>query len=1035
MAFEIGQLVGLRADPARQGSIIEILSSVAGSPRYRVFHSASDIREYHEEQLLSLDQRGHSTFFEALVAKNCIEPKLFRARITAARLSHPQNDSLYSLQAARIQYIPFQFKPLLRFLRADQPRLLIADEVGVGKTIEAGLILRELQTRQAVDNILIVCPKALVTKWQAEMRRFDEDFRPLTAESFRYCLNETELDGAWPIQYNRAIVHLELLRNEDYITGTTERRTRPGLLTLIPPPHFSLVIFDEAHHLRNPETNSHRVASFLCDVSESVVMLSATPVHVGSQNLFTLLRLLRPDLFPDENVFAQMVEPNQHIIRCMRHIRTRFPEENWLEAAVDALNRALATNWGNRVLRHDPRFSEWYNKLGESTDISDQERIRCLRDLEEVLSLAHIMNRTRRRDIGRFTIREPHTVSVPFTEPQQEFYKQLIDFRRQVLALDYHPRVIRLITDTLERQASSCLPALVPMLDTFLRSGTFRSEAITDDLEWDTESLELPPSLIALANELRSRAADMPPGDPKYERLEVIIDRALEVSIPRKVLVFSFFLHTLRYLGARLREKGYRVAVITGSVSEDERQALRSRFRLPFDDSEALDVLLSSEVGCEGLDYEFCDCLVNYDIPWNPMRIEQRIGRIDRFGQSSPKVLIYNFITPGTVEERIFFRCFDRLGIFRETVGDLEEILGEIVQNLNLAAFDPTLTLQQAEEQAQQTADNAIRLFEEQRRLEAEGSAFLGLDEMFLEELETLISEGRFVSPQDLYHMVKTFVEQPEIGGGLSEDTQQPNIYRLRLNKEARGEVSARVRTLPYHNRDTLEFMRWLDGYQPHLSLTFDQNVAVEQRQLPFVTPIHALARAAILYWENTSTPLVTQLSLRSDLLDAGGYLFIVDLWETIGLRKELKLTPFVWDLGRQRLSRELSSQLLYLIEQSATEAVVVIDDEEIERGLVYLDEAAYQERLRVLAEHRQRNEYLLAQQMASLEGYYRNRLRRVEQEIAQATNERIRRMKKAEFDRIQLDFTRKHSDIEDRRKTDILSQRIAAGILCIERE
>ena len=94
----------------------------------------------------------------------------FRARITAERLSNPQADSLYSLDAARIQFIPFQFKPLLRFLRADQPRLLIADEVGVGKTIEAGLILREMQTRQDVENVLIVCPKALVFKWRTEMR-------------------------------------------------------------------------------------------------------------------------------------------------------------------------------------------------------------------------------------------------------------------------------------------------------------------------------------------------------------------------------------------------------------------------------------------------------------------------------------------------------------------------------------------------------------------------------------------------------------------------------------------------------------------------------------------------------------------------------------------------------------------------------------------------------------------------------------------------------------------------------------------------
>ena len=155
-----------------------------------------------------------------------------------------------------------------------------------------------------------------------------------------------------------------------------------------------------------------------------------------------------------------------------------------------------------------------------------------------------------------------------------------------------------------------------------------------------------------------------------------MISTVLAESRPKKVLVFSYFLHTLAYLQDGLTNGEIRVVKITGQTDDDEREKLRSRFRLPHDDPDAIDILLSSEVGCEGLDYEFCDCLVNYDIPWNPMSIEQRIGRIDRFGQTSDKVHIYNFITPGTVEERIIFRCFERLGIFRNTVGDLEESSG-----------------------------------------------------------------------------------------------------------------------------------------------------------------------------------------------------------------------------------------------------------------------------------------------------------------------------------------------------------------------
>ncbi|MHB8644184.1 MAG: SNF2-related protein [Thermomicrobiales bacterium] len=253
-----------------------------------------------------------------------MDTDIFRARLTAARLSRPQIDTLYALHAARIQYIPFQFKPLLRFLRADQPRLLIADEVGVGKTIEAGLILKEMQARQDVGNVLIVCPKALVQKWRTEMRRFDEDFRPLNSDQLQYCLNEAHVDGAWPVQYSRAIVHLELLRIDDYLGGDG-RTSRRGLRDLDPPPQFGLVIVDEAHHLRNAGTSSHTLARFLCENSEAVVFLSATPVQIGSRNLNTLLNLLRPDLFPDEAIFAEIIEPNRFLMTAMRHIRSRMP--------------------------------------------------------------------------------------------------------------------------------------------------------------------------------------------------------------------------------------------------------------------------------------------------------------------------------------------------------------------------------------------------------------------------------------------------------------------------------------------------------------------------------------------------------------------------------------------------------------------------------------------------------------------------------------------------------------------------------------
>lgn len=222
------------------------------------------------------------------------------------------------------------------------------------------------------------------------------------------------------------IVHLELFRNPDYLFGVQGRHTRPGLVTLYPPARFSLAIFDETHHLRNQTTNSNRLAQVICDNSEAVLFLSATPVQLGSRNLFSLLNLLRPDLFPDEVVFNEMVAPNRQVNQAMRQTRSRKPDATWQAEASRLLVEAAATPWGARTLVNDPRFSNCIEKLGAPTPLSDTDRICCLRDLEEVHTLAHVMNRTRRRDIGRFTIREPRTIRVPFTVAQGAFYRELV---------------------------------------------------------------------------------------------------------------------------------------------------------------------------------------------------------------------------------------------------------------------------------------------------------------------------------------------------------------------------------------------------------------------------------------------------------------------------------------------------------------------------------------------------------------------------------------------------------------------------------
>src|SRR5258708_40138689 len=196
--FTIGQLVALHSDPTHVGAIINILP---GSPenRYLVFLDNAP-STYYASQLRQYDLPSPSFVITPL--------PVFHAYMTALQLNHPSLATLYSLNAARVNYVPYQFRPVLKFIHSDRPRLLIADEVASGKTIEAGLILRELQARKDVRSVLIICPKPLVTerKWQADMKRFDEHFIHLDEPTLRHCIKETELNGAWPEHYSKPIL-------------------------------------------------------------------------------------------------------------------------------------------------------------------------------------------------------------------------------------------------------------------------------------------------------------------------------------------------------------------------------------------------------------------------------------------------------------------------------------------------------------------------------------------------------------------------------------------------------------------------------------------------------------------------------------------------------------------------------------------------------------------------------------------------------------------------------------------------------------
>ena len=359
-----GTVVRLRARPDITGAVLDVLP---GDPeaRYTVFHGG-EVTTYYESQVEPIVLRP---------VRKSVEPDALHAALTATQLRHPSTKHLYSLYASRINFVPYQFRPVLKLIQAERPRLLIADEVGVGKTIEAGLILKELQARRELKSVLVICPKPLVAerKWMEELKRFDEPFTHIDGDALRYCIEETHLDGVWPQQYSRSIVPYSLFDEALLLGKQSKGRRVKGLLDLDPPPAFDLVIVDEAHHIRNTDTWAYRTVRYFCDNAEAVVLLSATPIQLGDNDLFTLLQLARPDLLPSRRDFDHMAEPNPHINAAIEVARNAGPR--WMTVAREHLALALRTDWGSSVLSADPRVQPLLDSL-DQLELRPEDRLR-----------------------------------------------------------------------------------------------------------------------------------------------------------------------------------------------------------------------------------------------------------------------------------------------------------------------------------------------------------------------------------------------------------------------------------------------------------------------------------------------------------------------------------------------------------------------------------------------------------------------------------------------------------------------------------
>lgn len=877
--FNVGQVVCLKSDVSKRGAV----TAVTDDGVYSVFMDGT-IKTFYPSQLLDIADEA-----KAIIEFSDYED--FHTYMTATEIREPNNSSLFSLNSGKISFIPYQYRPVLKFIKADEPRILIADSVGVGKTIEAELILKELEARKDLESVAIICPKPLISekKWEDELKRFGEEFVPVDGKALRFCIEETDMSGEWPNRYKRCIIPYSLF-DDELLTGTKKGTSakHKGLLTLDPPPKFDLLIVDEAHHIKNPATSRNNVVNFFVQNSTAVIFLTATPIELGSDDLFVLLNALRPDLFIDRTSFNKMLEPNQFINRAASIIRAKG--NNWQYEALAALNEAECTQWGKGAFVGNPDFEELKNKLKER-NLSDENRVRLITNIEQMNTLSSVINRTRRRDIGNFTVRKPQTVRCKFTEEQYSFYSHLLDVERRVMQM-MHGENVAFMMSMIQRQCASCIFGMIPLLKQILNRNMV---ALTDAFCMSDENVlkGIVERLRKEFSDLKSEAEKLSDVDTKFESLLETIKEKHEME-KNKIIIFSTFRHTLSYLLKKLENENFRVAVIHGDVPDDERRALRKRFVLDKSDENALDILLFSEVGCEGLDYQFCDYMVNYDLPWNPMKVEQRIGRIDRNGQKSEAVVIVNMITEGTIDQVIYDRCLSRIGVFENSIGDCEEILGEIADEIEHIANSFSLTQSEQEEKIRQMSDNKIRFIQENERLEDEQYNLLGI-KINKDDLDKEIKDATnaWSKPEELELLVKQYLEG--IGYNQIEVYTDKTLHHLRVSKELKEKLLRDYKKLGVKSTGlNLEWERWLKTGDQYLTVAFNADEKSSNEKCILLNIQHPLVKQASQVIDISKPRYISIKTTTADIacsdIEAGIHYFVAYQWKYAGVTTDTKI-------------------------------------------------------------------------------------------------------------------------------------------------